>query len=293
METPGPAVMVVTDRRSWGRDELGEGLEELERREQQLGAAVDVRLGEAINQAALGRGKGGARVEGVLPFEREGWAGAVADESLDPGTVLTLDAYGGVDAEAGRALPGEHAGGIELVEEFLAPEVAQDAFLDHRLHLSDAIGRQVIGLVKRDLAVVGLAEDAVEHDEVVTRVDVEGGAERMKEADGSELCARWNSWAGAPARVSRSVRALRTTRSASFRRTSILLSQAPLPHPGHRIGPATRTPRGCDPVGMAHPSPMPGCKKGRETASHAASRPMTRVGVEPTTYGLKVRCSAS
>jgi hypothetical protein len=29
---------------SRGRDELGEGLEELQRREQQLGAAVDVRL---------------------------------------------------------------------------------------------------------------------------------------------------------------------------------------------------------------------------------------------------------
>jgi hypothetical protein len=60
----------------------------------------------------------------VQPFEREGWAGAVADESLDPGPVLGLDAYGGVDAEA--ALPGKHAGGIELVEESLAPEVAED-----------------------------------------------------------------------------------------------------------------------------------------------------------------------
>jgi hypothetical protein len=34
-----------------------------------------------------------------------------------------------------------------------------------------------MGLVKLDLAVVGLAEDAVEDDEVVMRVDVEGGAE--------------------------------------------------------------------------------------------------------------------
>ena len=92
------------------------------------------------------------------------------------------------------------AGGIELVEESLAPEVAEDAFLDNRLHLSDAIGRQVIGLVKRDLAVVGPAEHAVEHDEVVMRVDVEGGAEPMKEADGSELGARRCSWAGAPER---------------------------------------------------------------------------------------------
>jgi hypothetical protein len=41
----------------------------------------------------------------------------MADETLDPGTVLTLDAHGGVDAEPARALPGEHAGGVELVKE--------------------------------------------------------------------------------------------------------------------------------------------------------------------------------
>jgi hypothetical protein len=37
-----------------------------------------------------------------------------------------------------------------------------------------------MGLVKLDLAGVGLAEDAVENDEVVMRVDVEGGAEPRK-----------------------------------------------------------------------------------------------------------------
>ena len=36
-----------------GRDELGEGLEELERRKQHLGAAVDVGLREAVEEAAL------------------------------------------------------------------------------------------------------------------------------------------------------------------------------------------------------------------------------------------------
>jgi hypothetical protein len=54
-----------------------------------------------------------------------------------------------------------------------AGTVAEDAFLDDGLHLSDAIGRQVIGLVKRDLTVVGLAEDAIKDDEVVVGVDVE------------------------------------------------------------------------------------------------------------------------
>jgi hypothetical protein len=40
----------------------------------------------------------------------------------------------------------------------LAAEIAEDAVLDDRLDLSDAIGRQVMGVVKSDLTVVGLAE---------------------------------------------------------------------------------------------------------------------------------------
>jgi len=98
-----------------------------------------------------------------------------------------------------RRVP-RHTGGIDVVEESSATEVAEDAFLDNGLHPSDAIGRQVIGLVKRDLVVVGLAEDVIEDDEVVVGVDVEGGAEAMKEADGSELGARRRCRAGAPER---------------------------------------------------------------------------------------------
>ncbi len=49
-----------------------------------------------------------------------------------------------------------------------------------------------------DLAVAGLAEHTVEDDEVVVGVDVEGGAEAVKEADGSELAVRGCSGAPAP-----------------------------------------------------------------------------------------------
>jgi hypothetical protein len=120
---------------SRGRDELGESVEELERREQQLGAAVDVGLGVAVEEAGLGRRKGRGGVEGVQPFEREGWTGTVTDETFDARPVFALDAHGGVDAEPARALPGQHAGGVELVEESLATEVAEDASLDDRLHM--------------------------------------------------------------------------------------------------------------------------------------------------------------
>ena len=82
----------------------------------------------------------------------------------------------------------------------MAAEVAEDAVLDDRLDVSDAIGRQVMGIVKRDLALVGRAEYAVEDDEVVMRVNVERGSEALKEADGSELGVSWRSGARAPER---------------------------------------------------------------------------------------------
>ena len=61
-------------------------------------------------------------------FERERRPSTVADESLDARPVLGLDVHGGVDAEPARALPVQHTGGIEVVEESLAPEVAEELF---------------------------------------------------------------------------------------------------------------------------------------------------------------------
>ena len=78
--------------------------------------------------------------------------------------------------------------------------VAEDASLEDRLHLADVLGGQLVGLVEFDLAAAVLAENAVENDEVVMRVDISGRAEAMKEADGSELGVRRRSWAGAPER---------------------------------------------------------------------------------------------
>jgi hypothetical protein len=55
--------------------------------------------------------------------------------------------------------------------------------------------------VKLHLAVAGLCEHAIEHDEVVVGVDVEGRAEAVEEAYGSELASD-----GVPGLVRRSVR---------------------------------------------------------------------------------------
>jgi hypothetical protein len=127
-----------------GRD----GVEELEGREQQLGTAVDVGFGEAVEEAALGSREGGGGVEGVQAFEREGRAGTVADEALDAGSVLSLDAHRRVDTEAAGALPCEHAGGVDVVQESVAAEVAKDPSAKGGLHVVDVIGRELGGLVK-------------------------------------------------------------------------------------------------------------------------------------------------
>jgi hypothetical protein len=109
--------------------------------------------------------------------------------------------------ELGEGLQ-ELEGREQQLEESLAPEVAEDALRDDRLHVGDAVGRQIMGLVRPDLVVVGLAEDAVEDDEVVMRVDAEGddsfggasspsprlGGPPQSRSDGDELTdtpARW------------------------------------------------------------------------------------------------------
>jgi hypothetical protein len=67
-------------------------------------------------------------------------------------------------------LPGEHAGGVELVEEAVAREVAKDSGAEGGFETTDVVRRQPGGFVERDLAVVGLAEHTVEDDEMVVRL---------------------------------------------------------------------------------------------------------------------------
>jgi hypothetical protein len=107
--------------------------------------------------------------------------------ALEARSVLALDAHGGVDAEPTGALPGEHVVGVDLVEEATASEVSQDAALRGGVEALDVLGAQLDGLVEADLAIAERGEHAVEHDEVVVGVDVEGGAEPTEDADASEL----------------------------------------------------------------------------------------------------------
>ena len=122
-------------------------------------------------------------------FERERGPGTVTNEPLDARAVLALDAYGGIDAEPAGALPGEHVVRVGFVEEAAAGEQSQDAALHGGFELLDALRAQLAGLVEARVVIgrLGLGEHAVEDDEVEVGMDVEGGAEPMEEADGSEL----------------------------------------------------------------------------------------------------------
>lgn len=155
------------------RDKPGEAFEQLERREKDLGAPVGRGPWEAIEQAGLGRTERGRASGSVEAFEGKGWPGAVAQEALDAGTVLTLDADSGVDAEASGALPGEHATGIGLVEKAARAEVPEHAALNDTLEVEPVGFGELGGLVEADRSVGGLSEDAVEDHEVEVEVPVE------------------------------------------------------------------------------------------------------------------------
>lgn len=98
-----------------------------------------------------------------------------------------MDADGSIDAEAAGALPGEHVVDGVFLEEVAALEEAEDAALEDGRECVGVVGGEVGGLVKADLAVGGLGEDAIEDHEMEVEVGVEGGAEAVEEGDGAEL----------------------------------------------------------------------------------------------------------
>jgi hypothetical protein len=170
-----------------------EALEELEGREDDLGAPIGGGFGKAVEEARVGRSKGGDAGESMEPLEGEGRAGTVAQEALEAGTVVTLDAHGSVDAEPTGSLPGEHVAGVELIEQPVGAEVPKHATLNDALEPDPVLGLEEAGFVKVSLCVVApvapvaSGEDAVEDDQVEVEVWVQGRAEAVQEADSAGL----------------------------------------------------------------------------------------------------------
>ncbi len=128
-----------------------------------------VGLWKPIDKAAVIRGECSNPGRSMEPFEREGWARAVAQQSLDACPVLTLDAHRRIDAEASRSLPGEHAVGVGFVEEALRAEVTKHAPLHDTLKIEPVGPSELAGPVEGGVSVAGSREHTVEHDEMVDR----------------------------------------------------------------------------------------------------------------------------
>jgi hypothetical protein len=183
------AVVTVAMDARW-RHEGDETLEELEGREDELGAPVRGGLGKSVEEAGVGRGEGGDAGQGMESLECEGRPGAVAEESLEAGAVVPLDAHGSVDAELTGAPPAEHAIGIGLIEEPVGAEVSEDAPLNDALEADPVLEvkeRRFVEDGPSRVPILGPGEDAVEDDEVEVGMQVQRGAEAVQEADGSEL----------------------------------------------------------------------------------------------------------
>ncbi len=203
------AVVSVAVDPGW-RDQAGEGVEKLEGREGEEGAAIRGGPRGLVQDPAdadgLGRALGGTGSGPPISVPRSGWAvpssrfvldaeavegegrpGAVAEESLPAGAVRAVDTDGGVQAEAAGALPGEHVVHGVGFEEAAAVEEAEDAALEDGREGAGVVGGEVGGLVEADLAALGLGEDAVEDHDVEVEVGVEGGAEAVEEGDGADL----------------------------------------------------------------------------------------------------------
>lgn len=123
---------------------------------------------------AQGGGRGGARPRrrgrrgrGRRAASRARRAGAVAHESLDPGAIVTLDADGGVDAEATGRLPVEHVGHGRVVQDLAPPESAEHTPLHGPGGSVRVVGRESGGFMEADLAGRLLAEEAVDGEDVV------------------------------------------------------------------------------------------------------------------------------
>jgi hypothetical protein len=172
------------------RHEGNEALQELERREDELGAPIGGGFGKPIQKVRVGGRQGGDASQGMESLEREGWAGTVAQEALEAGAVVTLDAHGSVDAEATGSLPGEHVEGVELVEQPVGAEVPKHATLNDALEPGPVLGleeRRLVEASHTGVGVAGLREDAVEDDHVEVEVWVQRRAEAVQEADRAEL----------------------------------------------------------------------------------------------------------
>ena len=126
-------------------------------------------------------------------LQREGRAGTVAQQSLQPGAIRASNAHCRIQREAAMR-PAEHVARLLGLEQAAAGEPPQHPsahLLGDRGHL---IRRQCRGLEEADLAVFAGIEQAIDDAAVQMNVAVQRGAEPVHEADGPEPRPRRGGW---------------------------------------------------------------------------------------------------
>ena len=155
------------------RNQRGDATDQLQRREDDLGAPVRTRFGQAEDQPL--------RVEFLQPVGSEGGTGAVAQQAFQALAVVGCEAHARIQREPAALGPPFHLLAGLCVDPSTAHECSEDAAAHLRLHDPHRIG--VDGL-RRDetdtLLRVGL-EHAVDHDDMEVRVLIQRRTEPVDE----------------------------------------------------------------------------------------------------------------
>jgi hypothetical protein len=184
------------------REDRGEAIQELESREAQRGPTGGIGFRQEVENLVR------TVADQVEPFESKRWSGTIPNQPFQPLPVGGLDTDAGVQAEAATVIPREHILCLMGLQEAVATEMPQDPGADRVLETLQEFGGEGGGFVEaeagcragRDLIrlLLDLLEEPIHDADVVMEVGIEGGAEAMEEADGSEGGCSWSGGTGLP-----------------------------------------------------------------------------------------------
>jgi hypothetical protein len=196
------AVVAVAVEPGWRKD-LGEGIEELESRETQRGAAGGIGFRQDVENLVR------AAADQAEPFESKRWSGTIPNQPFQPLPVGGLDADAGVEAEPTTVIPGEHVLGVVGLEEAVADHVAEDPFSHRVLEALQELVGESCGFVETEAGfwmggrilsrvTLNLLEEPVHDAQVIVVVRIEARAEAMQESDRAPSCGSRSRGTGLP-----------------------------------------------------------------------------------------------
>jgi len=126
---------------------------------------------------------------GAKAVQREGRAGTVREQALEPGAVMGGDADRAVEAEAAGATPREHVPGVCFREQTTTDVEPKDASLEDGREGAWALGTQLYSRPEPESSFFGVLfarEQPVGDRQMEMGVRIEAGAEAVQEGDGAQ-----------------------------------------------------------------------------------------------------------